>query len=55
MVIDDNQRFKKYPQIGYGEEGSIHRYNDKRAFKVFDFFEDREKLKNKFIILIPMI
>ena len=48
MVIDDNQGFKKYPQIGYGEEGSIHRYNDKRAFKVFDFFEDREKLKNKF-------
>lgn len=48
IVIDDNKRFSKYPQIGYGEEGSIHKYDSKRAFKVFEFFEDRKKLTEKF-------
>ena len=48
IVIDDNKRFGKYPQIGYGEEGSIHKYNNKKAIKVFEFFEDREKLTRKF-------
>lgn len=48
IVIDDNKRFSKYPQIGYGEEGSIHKYDNKRAIKVFEFFEDRQKLKQKF-------
>ena len=48
IVIDDNKRFSKYPQIGYGEEGSVHKYDRKKAIKVFEFFEDREKLKQKF-------
>ena len=42
IVIDDNKRFSKYPQIGYGEEGSIHKYDNKRAIKVFEFLEEKE-------------
>lgn len=49
IVIDENKRFSKYPQIGYGEEGSIHKYDNKKAIKVFEFFEDREKIENKFM------
>ena len=48
IVIDDNKRFSKYPQIGYGEEGSVHKYDKKKAIKVFEFFENREKLTQKF-------
>ena len=48
IVVDSKKLFSKYPQIGYGEEGSIHQYDNKKAIKVFEFFEDRPKLTDKF-------
>ena len=48
MVIDEKKKYSKYPQIGFGEEGSIHKYNNKRVIKTFDYFIEREKLTRKF-------
>ena len=47
-VIDEDKLFKKYPQIGFGEEGSIYKYNDKKAIKIYEYFGFREKLPFKF-------
>lgn len=48
IVINEFERVYKYPQIGCGEEGIIYKYNNKKAIKTFDNFEDREKLTSKF-------
>lgn len=42
------KRYKEYPQIGFGDEASIHKYNEQIAFKTFDFIRDKEKLPRKF-------
>ena len=50
-VIDEKDLsifVNKYPQLGNGEEGLVFRYDRKTAIKVFECFEEREKLKNKF-------
>lgn len=47
-VINEKQLLSKYPEIGCGEEGSVFRYDGKTAIKVFDFFEEKEKLIGKF-------
>lgn len=36
------------PQIGFGQEGGIYRYDDRYAIKIFEFFEDEEKLLQKY-------
>ena len=48
LIIEKKNRYKNYPQIGYGDEGSIHKYNNQIAFKTFDFISDKEKLPRKF-------
>lgn len=48
LIIKEKKRYKEYPQIGFGDEASIHKYNDQIAFKTFDFIRDKEKLPRKF-------
>lgn len=48
LIIEKEKRHKEYPQIGFGDEGSIHKYNEQIAFKTFDFIRDKEKLPRKF-------
>lgn len=48
LIIEEKKLYFEYPQIGYGDEGSIHKYNDQVAFKVFIFTKDKEKLPKKF-------
>ena len=48
LIIDERKRYNEYPQIGFGDEGSIHKYNDEIAFKTFDFTTDKKKLPKKF-------
>ena len=48
LIIEEKKRHTDYPQIGWGDEGSIHKYNDQIAFKTFDFTPDKEKLPRKF-------
>lgn len=47
-VVDEKKLLTKYPCLGSGEEGSVFKYDEKTAIKVFEFFEKREKLTNKF-------
>lgn len=47
MVINEDDLYTLYPQIGDGEEGSIHQYNDTIALKIFMFIE-QSLLPNKF-------
>jgi len=48
LIIEEKRLYKEYPQIGFGDEASIHKYNEQIAFKTFDFFRDKEKLSRKF-------
>ena len=48
LIIEEEKRYKEYPQIGFGDEASIHKYNEQIAFKTFDFMRDKEKLPRKF-------
>ncbi len=48
LIIEEKKRYREYPQEGYGDEGSIHKYNEQIAFKTFDFIPDKEKLTKKF-------
>lgn len=48
LIIEEKKRYKEYPQIGFDDEASIHKYNEKIAFKIFDFIRDKEKLHRKF-------
>ncbi len=48
LIIEEEKRYREYPQIGFGDEGSIHKYNEQIAFKVFVFIPDKEKLPKKF-------
>lgn len=48
LIIKERKRYKEYPQIGFGNEASVHKYNEQIAFKTFDFIRDKEKLARKF-------
>ncbi len=48
LVIEEEKCHFEYPQIGYGNEGSVHKYNDKIAFKIFTFTKNKENLPKKF-------
>ena len=48
LIIEEKKCYKEYPQIGFGDEASIHKYNERIAFKTFDFIRDKEKLPRKF-------
>lgn len=48
LIIDEKKRYKEYPQIGYGDEASVHKYNESLAFKVFTFTQDNTKLPRKY-------
>ena len=48
LKIEKYKRYKDYPQIGFGSEGSVHKYNDDIAFKTFDFTTEKNKLPRKF-------
>ena len=48
LIIEEKKRYKEYPQIGFGDEASIHKYNEQIAFKTFDFIQDKENLPRKF-------
>lgn len=48
LEIEENELYKKYPQIGFGEEASVHKYDEDLAFKVFIFFSKKECLSRKF-------
>ena len=48
IVIDKSKLYHEYPQIGFGSESSVHKYNDSIAFKTFIFFPDKSKLDRKF-------
>lgn len=28
LIIKERERYKKYPQIGFGDEASVHKYNE---------------------------
>lgn len=47
LIIEEKKRYREYPQIGSDDEGSVHKYNEQIAFKVFDFIQDKEKLIKK--------
>lgn len=47
LLINKQDVYTEYPQIGYGCEGSIHKYNDLIALKIFMFI-NKESLPNKF-------
>lgn len=48
LVLKENKGYINYPQIGYGQEGSVHKYNDDICYKTFIFFKDKDKLPRKF-------
>ena len=48
IVIKD---IYSYEQIGCGSEGTVHKYNNKIAFKIFSPFANKDKLQKKFIKL----
>lgn len=48
LIIKERERYREYPQIGFGDEASVHKYNEQIAFKTFDFIRDKEKLPRKF-------
>lgn len=48
LIIKKRERYKEYPQIGFGDEASVHKYNEQIAFKTFDFIRDKAKLPRKF-------
>lgn len=47
LKIKNSDLYKKYPQIGYGDESSIHKYNKLTALKIFMFLENN-LLRNKY-------
>lgn len=47
ITINRRDLYKLYPQIGFGDEGSIHKYNDSKAFKTFAFSKE-QVLEDKF-------
>lgn len=48
LVVDKEKRYKEYPQKGFGDEGLVFQYDDKTAFKTFDFISDKDVLTRKF-------
>lgn len=48
LLIEEEKCYREYPQIGFGCEASIHKYNEQIAFKTFEFIKDKEKLPRKF-------
>ena len=44
----EGKKYFDYPQIGFGDEGAIYKYNNKIAFKTFEFFKKEELLYKKF-------
>lgn len=48
LIIEKIKKYKEYPQIGFGDEASVHKYNNQIAFKTFDFIQDKDKLPRKF-------
>jgi|GEM_PF-6751574 len=47
LKIQRSNLYKIYPQIGYGDEGSVHKYDDLTALKIFMFIK-KELLPNKY-------
>ncbi len=48
LIIERKKLYHNYPQIGFGAEGSIFKFNDALALKLFSFFPYRYKLQRKF-------
>lgn len=48
LIIEKEKRYKEYVQKGYGDEGSVFQYDEKIAFKTFEFISDEYKLIGKF-------
>lgn len=48
LIINEDQTYVDYPQIGCGDEASVHKYNDDIAFKIFSFIRDKTKLPRKY-------
>ena len=48
LVVERKERFNRYPQIGFGDEGAVYKYNDEIAFKTFEFTKEQEILSRKF-------
>jgi serine/threonine protein kinase len=47
LIIDENDKFKLYPQRGSGDEGAVYQYDETTVFKTFDFSR-KEVLEEKF-------
>ena len=48
LIVEASERFKKYPQIGFGGEGTIYQYDEATVFKLFDWIDNSETLHKKF-------
>ena len=47
-VIDENKLGVAYPEISFGEEGTVYKYDKHIAMKIFSHFEDQEVINKKF-------
>lgn len=48
LLIKKDNLYNKYPQIGFGDEGSVHRYKEFLALKIFVFIKAKYYKENKF-------
>ena len=48
LLVNEEQLYRDYPRIGFGDEASVFKYNNTIALKYFNFFEYKSKLPKKF-------
>lgn len=39
LIIKERKRYKEYPQIGFGNEASVHKYNEQIDLKLLILYE----------------
>ena len=58
LVINESDLYKKYPEIGRGDEGIVFNYNDQYAMKIFTYYRYSEtvsKLDRKLLKIQAMM
>lgn len=48
IKIDSSQLYKRYKQIGFGQEAGVYQYDESTAIKIFQFFKNKSRLPLKF-------
>ena len=44
IKIDSSQLYKRYKQIGFGQEAGVYQYDESTAIKIFQFFKNKSRL-----------